>query len=296
MLTFGARDERAQRLRIEKRDEVRLMGMAPANGITVAYDDQGTGEPLVLIHGHPFDRSMWAPQVEEFSRAGWRVIAPDLRGYGQSTVVPGLTPLETFARDSAALLDHLGIDRVVLGGLSMGGQIVMEFYRLFPDRVRGLVLTDTFPGGETDAGKRARNAQADRLLREGMQGYADEVLPKMVAPKNIKALPTVAAHVRAMMRGAPPDGAAAALRGRAERRDYTDVLARISVPTLVVVGRDDEFTPVSDAELMQRLIPHAVLVVVDDAAHMPNLERPGEFNRVLHGFLAGNSAVNGPKG
>jgi len=272
------------------------VGIASVNGITLMYDDQGNGEPLVLIHGHPFDRSMWAPQVEEFSRSGWRVIAPDLRGYGQSTVVPGMTLLETFARDTVALLDHLDIDRVVLGGLSMGGQIVMEFYRLFPDRIRGLVLADTFPGGETGDGKRARNAQADRLLREGMQGYADEVLPKMVAPMTLAALPTVAAHVRAMMRGAPPEGAAAALRGRAERRDYTDMLARIAVPTLVVVGRDDEFTPVSDAERMHRLIPHAVLAVVDDAAHMPNLERQSEFNRVLHSFLVGNSAANSSRG
>jgi pimeloyl-ACP methyl ester carboxylesterase len=100
------------------------MSTASVNGITVSFTDEGEGAPLVLVHGHPFDRSMWAPQVSEFSRSGWRVIVPDLRGYGQSTVIAGTTPLETFARDIAALLDHLEVATIVLGGLSMGGQIV----------------------------------------------------------------------------------------------------------------------------------------------------------------------------
>ncbi len=261
------------------------MSLAQLDGIAIAYDDEGNGEPLVLIHGHPFNRSMWQPQVEHFSGAGWRVIAPDLRGYGESTVVPGTTPLERFARDIAGLLDHLGVGRIVIGGLSMGGQIVLEFYRLFPDRVRGLVLADTFAQAETEDGKKVRNDMADRLLQEGMAGYAQEVLPKMVAPANIQALPAVASAVLGMMRGTPPEGAAAALRGRAERPDYVQMLSGIAVPTLVVVGRDDEFTPVSDAEFMHERIPNSILAVIEGAAHMPNLERQREFNNVLQQFL-----------
>jgi pimeloyl-ACP methyl ester carboxylesterase len=186
-------------------------------GITLGYDDVGRGESLVLVHGHPFDRSMWRPQVDAFG-PGWRVIVPDLRGYGESTVVPGVTTMETFAWDIAGLLDRLGVERFVLGGLSMGGQIVMECYRLFPQRIRGLVLADTFAAAETAAGKVVRRDIAGRLLREGMGPYADEVLPKMVAPHNIQALPAVAAHVRHMMRGTSPEGAAAALLGRGEVR------------------------------------------------------------------------------
>jgi pimeloyl-ACP methyl ester carboxylesterase len=264
---------------------VDLLGTVTANGITVGYDDVGEGDPLVLVHGHPFDRSMWAPQVAEFARTGWRVITADLRGYGETAVVAGITPLETFARDIAALLDCLEVHRVALGGLSMGGQIVLEFYRLFPDRVRGLVLADTFAQAETEDGKKVRNDLADRLLREGMGGYAAQVLPKMVAPYNVQALPAVAEHVLAMMCGTPPEGAAAALRGRAERPDYTELLASIYVPTLVVVGQDDEFTPGGDAEFMYQRIPDAILAVVEGAAHMPNMERPAEFNQALNQFL-----------
>jgi pimeloyl-ACP methyl ester carboxylesterase len=268
---------------------VAIMSRVFVGEIEVGYDDAGSGDALVLVHGHPFNRSMWRPQVERFAGAGWRVIVPDLRGYGESTVVAGMTTLDVFARDIAGLLDHLGVERCVLGGLSMGGQIVMDFYRQFPDRVRALVLADTFAAGETEAGRKRRNDIADRLLREGMGAYADEELPKMVAPYNIEARPAVAAHVLGMMRDTSPEGAAAALRGRAERPDYVELLTKVSVPALVAVGRDDTYTPVADAELMHDRIPDATLVVIEGAAHMPNLERPAEFDAALGRFLAGLS-------
>ncbi|MEE4544956.1 alpha/beta fold hydrolase [Streptomyces sp. V4-01] len=238
-----------------------------------------------MVHGHPFDRTMWAPQLHALG-ARHRMIAPDLRGYGRSTVVPGITPLDTFARDLAALLDHLGIERAALCGLSMGGQIVLEFHRLFPERVAGLVLADTFAQAETPQGRKERNDRADALLRDGMSGYAHAVLDSMVAPATVRDLPDVAAHVLRMMLGAPPQGAAAALRGRAERPDYTAMLAGVAVPTLVVVGRDDVFTPVSDARFLHDRIPGARLAVIEGAGHLPNLERPAEFNRALSMLLA----------
>ncbi|MFI0810714.1 alpha/beta fold hydrolase [Streptomyces echinatus] len=252
----------------------------------LAYDDKNPGissrVPLVLVHGHPFDRTMWHPQLAEFA-AGRRVIAPDLRGYGASPVTPGTVPLARHAQDITGLLDHLGVDTCVLAGLSMGGQIVMECAARSGDRIRGLVLADTFPAAETPEGVRSRNAMADRLLAEGMRGYADEVLEKMVAPY---ADPEVKAHVHRMMTATSPQGAAAALRGRAERPDYRDLLARLPVPALVVVGADDTYTPVADAEAMHAALPDSALHVVEGAAHLPNLERPREFNRVLGEFLA----------
>lgn len=267
------------------------MALTSVHGITIGYDDHtppggGLGDPILLVHGHPFDRSMWDPQVADLTAAGYRVITFDLRGYGESGVAPGTTPLSAFAGDAAALLDHLGVERAVFGGLSMGGQIVMEIHRLFPDRVAALLLADTFAQAETVEGKKARNAMADRLLAEGMDGYAHEVLDRMVAPYNVTELTDVAAHVLRMMRNTPPEGAAAALRGRAERPDYGDSLTLAAVPALLVVGADDAFTPVADAEHLHTLLPDATLAVVQGAAHLPNLERPAEFNTVLREFLA----------
>ncbi|MFE0650078.1 alpha/beta fold hydrolase [Streptomyces sp. NPDC059534] len=246
------------------------------------YQDRGSGPALLLVHGHPFDHTMWQPQIDRFSRTH-RVVAPDLRGYGATPLGAGTgrTGLDVFADDLVALLDELGIDECVLAGLSMGGQIAMELYRRHPGRVRGLVLADTFPAAETEDGRKARNALADRLLAEGMRGYADEVLDRMVAPYNTHAAPPV----HRMMCATDPVAAAAALRGRAERPDYRETLTAVAVPALVVVGRDDTYTPVADAEEMHALLPDSTLVVVERAAHLPNLERPEEFDAALDRFL-----------
>lgn len=265
---------------------------AELNGIAVAYTDtldavSPDAPVLLLVHGHPFNRSMWAPQLAAATAAGYRVIVPDLRGYGQTSVVPGKTTLDVFARDLAALLDLLKVRQVVVGGLSMGGQIVMEFFRLFPERISAVLLADTFPRADDAAGRAFRNGVADRLLAEGMAGYADEVIDKMVAPATIAAQPAVAEHVLGMMRSTAPEGAAAALRGRAERPDYCELLTRITVPALVVVGEDDVYTPVSDAEFMHSSLPDSTLVVVPGTGHMPNLERVDEFNAALTAFLQG---------
>jgi pimeloyl-ACP methyl ester carboxylesterase len=190
--------------------------------------------------------------------------------------------LSEFAGDLAETFDG----RAIVGGVSMGGQIAMEFYRLYPDRVAGLVLSDTSPVGETPEGHRYRNDLADRLLAEGMAGYADEVLDKMITPEHVTTQPEVAAHVRRMMLATDPRGAAAALRGRAERPDYQKTLADVRVPTLIVVGARDAYTPLPDAELIHKLVPGSELVVVDDAGHLPGLESPAEVNAALLLFLS----------
>jgi pimeloyl-ACP methyl ester carboxylesterase len=300
--------------------------IASTNGITIGYDDAGAGENvLVLVHGHPFDRSMWRAQAQRmsrqadfakastlakamadkssareakmpslersiagrasFARSSWRVISPDLRGYGESTVIPGKTTLDVFAQDIAALLDQLDVREVVIGGLSMGGQIVMEFCRLYSERVRGVLLVATSPQAETKEGKWNRAKMADRLVREGMEPYAEEVLPKMVAPRNMVVLPAVAEHVRSMMRAAHPAGAAAALRGRAERPDYEGTLGVLDVPALIVVGDEDAFMTRADAERMHILLKRSELVWMEGVGHMPNLEREAEFNDALGRFL-----------
>ena len=269
------------------------MKRARVNGIQLEFDESGGGpRTLLLIHGHPFDRSMWRPQIEWAAYLGWHVIAPDLRGYGTSGPAGEKTTLDVFARDLLALLDHLEIERAVIAGLSMGGQIAMEFCRSHSERVEGLILVATFPQAETDSGKRQRYASAERLLTEGMAGYAEELLPRMLAARSIEAFPEVADHVSKMMHSAPPLGAAAALRGRAERPDYREVLERFEGPSLIVVGDEDSYTTLGDAKRMHSLLRHSRLLCMRGVGHLPNLERPRVFNAALDEFL-GRIALDG---
>jgi pimeloyl-ACP methyl ester carboxylesterase len=143
----------------------------------------------------------------------------------------------------------------------------------------------TSPQAETKEGMWNRAKMADRLVREGMEPYAEEVLPKMVAPRNMVVLPAVAEHVRSMMRAAHPAGAAAALRGRAERPDYEGTLGVLDVPALIVVGDEDAFMTRADAERMHILLKRSELVWMEGVGHMPNLEREAEFNDALGRFL-----------
>jgi pimeloyl-ACP methyl ester carboxylesterase len=255
--------------------------------LTVAFDDEGPRDThaLLLIHGHPFNRSMWRPQVSAVAAKGWRVIAADLRGYGDSSSIGSDLAFADFGKDLLGLLDVLGIDRFVVGGLSMGGQIAMDVCRQAPERVRGLLLAATFPSGESEEGKLRRFAMADRLMREGMAGYAVEVLPKMVGAACLRERPEVGEAVLAMMRGTDARAAAAALRARALRVPYEPVLERFTGPATVVVGDEDAFTTRSDADQMSTLLRDCELCWMSGVGHMPNLERQDAFNAALFRLL-----------
>jgi pimeloyl-ACP methyl ester carboxylesterase len=253
-------------------------------GIEMAYDVEGSGPPVVLLHGYPFNRSMWSEQVEAL-QPSHRVITPDLRGLGETEATREPATMSEMAEDVAALLDELRIDRVTLGGLSMGGYVALAFVRRFPLRVRALILADTRPQPDTEEGKRAREEQAQKVLEEGTTSIADLILKKALAPATLAERPEIVARVREMIATSKPEGVAAALRGMAVRSDQTQFLASIIAPTLVIVGSEDELTPPADAELMRREIRGSRLEIIQGAAHVSNLERPAEFNRALTEFL-----------
>lgn len=254
-------------------------------GIEIAYDDVGSGPSVVLLHGYPFNRSMWREQVDELKQ-NHRVIIPDLRGHGESAVTPGPATMQNMAYDVASLLETLNISRATIGGLSMGGYVALAFYRLFPLRVRSLLLADTRPQADTEEGKEKREQQAEKALAEGMEGIADALLPKLLTPATVTERPEIVKRLRQMMVGTDPEGAAAALRGMAARQDQTSFLSRIIAPTLIIAGSKDALTPVADAELMHREIGGSRLQIIEGAGHVSNLERPEEFNRAFVKFLS----------
>ncbi len=253
-------------------------------GIEIAYEDVGSGPSVVLLHGYPFNRSMWREQVEVL-RHNHRLIVPDLRGHGESAVTPGPATMESMALDIALLLETLNISRATIGGLSMGGYVALAFYRLFPLRVRSLLLADTRAQADTEEGKQNREQQAEKSLREGMDGIADALLPKLLAPETVAERPDIVRRLREMIVGTEPEGAASALRGMAVRKDQTSFLSRIIAPTLILVGSKDGLTPIPDSELMHREIGGSRLQIMEGAGHVSNLERSEEFNSEFIKFL-----------
>lgn len=260
------------------------MSVARVGEINLAYEEAGAGEPIVLLHGYPLNRTMWREQVEELS-ARWRVITPDLRGHGETDVGASPATMERMAEDVASLLDELRIERAVVGGLSMGGYITLAFYRLFPERVRALILADTRARPDTDEVRRGREESAQKALSEGMKPIGDAIMPKMLAPATLKHRPEMVARVRAMIDATRREGAAAALRGMAVRRDQTEMLAQIKVPVAVLVGEEDAVIPLEETQAMCASIPGARLFVIEGAGHVSNIEEPAQFNRALVSFL-----------
>lgn len=269
------------------RSEVGNPRTVSLEGFQVAFDDMGAGDNVILfVHGHPFNRSMWGPQLDFCRSIGWRAIAADLRGYGDSSLGQGPTTLEAFAHDQIRLLDRLGLDKVVVAGLSMGGQIAMELCRTHPQYLRGVVFAATFPQAETLEGKSSRYVTADRIEAEGMNAYAEELLPRMLAPRTLDEASQTCAFVLSMMKRTPAAGAASALRGRAERVDYRPTLFGLQLPALIIAGSKDAFTSLAEVEQMQRLMPYAELCWMEDVGHMPNLEAEQAFNSALATFLS----------
>jgi pimeloyl-ACP methyl ester carboxylesterase len=263
---------------------IQPMKFAHVRGLEMAYLDAGEGPTVLFLHGYPFDQSMWSEQIEAITTAGFRAIAPDLRSLGQTKSSSEVATMNEMARNAAALLDELNVEDAVVCGLSMGGYVAFEFVHLFSTRVRGLVLAGTRAPADNEQEKAGREQQVKTMLRAGMVPISIATLPKLLARRTLDEKPDVVKRVRAMIVRADPKGAAAAQRGMAARRDYTEDMPKINVPTLIIVGREDSIRPVADAEFMHRGIRNSRLAIIEDAAHMTNMEQAEVFNGYLATF------------
>jgi 3-oxoadipate enol-lactonase len=261
--------------------------MASTSPVPLNYREAGSGSKvLLLLHGFPFHSGMWRPQLDA-PPDGWRVIAPDLRGFGRSpSSADNDFGMDAVAADVAALLQRLGIARAVVCGLSMGGYVAFAMLRNHSARVRGLVLCDTRAAADTDEVRRGRQQSVTQIGAEGTSNFNEGMLGKLLSPFTQNRRPELVEEVRAMMAEARPESVIAVLHGLASRPDSTPMLRSIVIPTRVIVGEDDEITPPREAQIVARGIPGARLEIVPDAAHLPNLENPEIFDRLLNGFLA----------
>ena len=247
----------------------------------LAYDDAGSGDCAVLIHGHPFDRTLWEPQLAAL-RDGFRVLAPDLRGFGESPVTAGSVTMRQCAADVEGLLDDLGIGRAAIIGLSMGGLVTMELAAARPERYWAIGLVATTAEPVTPHEQVTRRQRADAVERDGMGVLVDYMHTGLYGPA---CPPAIRDRVDAMMAAASPAGAAAALRGRAERPDYRPVLARLDIPALVCAGSADPWSNREVTAEMIACLKRPEVLMIDGAGHLPNLEAEREFNDALRLFL-----------
>lgn len=262
------------------------MKRCAVDGVELAVREEGRGPPLLVVHGFPLNHAMWNAQIDVLARRH-RVIAPDLRGFGQSGVTPGVVTMPQFADDLAALLDAMAVgEPVVYCGLSMGGYIAWQFWRNYSGRLKAMVLCDTRAAADTPEAAANRFALADRVLGEGPSAAVETMLPRLLSAPTVQHRPEVGDAIRAMIMGNDPEGIAAASRGMAQRPDMTPHLGQIRCPVLLVVGALDAISPPDEMRSIAAAIPGACLVQIADAGHMSPMEKPAEVTAAMTEFLA----------
>jgi pimeloyl-ACP methyl ester carboxylesterase len=254
----------------------------------VTYLEAGTpeGRTLVLLHAFPLNADMWRPQLSAPPK-GWRVLAPDLAGFGGSDDHERENVgLDDYAGDVLAWLDRLDVGPIVLGGLSMGGYVALAIARRAPERLVALILADTKAPADSEEARAGRDRMREILSDRGPDGVAEAMLPKLLGATSQKARPELASDVRSMILSNAPAGIRRGIQRLRDRPDATPVLPGISVPTLVLVGDEDLVTTVDDAATLQKGIPGATLAVIPGASHLSSLEAPAAFTAALEGFLS----------
>jgi pimeloyl-ACP methyl ester carboxylesterase len=257
--------------------------IAVVNGMAVGYDDVGTGQPVVFLHGFPHDRTLWASQLGALAVPS-RTLACDLRGFGESEGVAA--SIDDYASDVAGWLHGLGVENAVIAGLSMGGYVAFALWRQHPGLFRALVLADTKAGPDDPETRKKRDEQISLAETRGSDAIADKLIAGMVGQSTREQRPELAELVHAMISRAPVPAITGALAAMRDRSDSSATLATITVPTLIVVGDEDVLTPPAEARAMHAAIPKSRLEIVAGSGHLTNLERPAGFNHVLGEFLA----------
>jgi 3-oxoadipate enol-lactonase len=240
---------------------------------------------VVFLHAFPLNAEMWQPQLDAVP-AGWRMIAPDYRGFGQSS--PSDSPKTTIndlAGDVIDLLDHLDIHEAVVAGCSMGGYVAFELLASAPSYVKGLALIDTRAGADSEEGKAGRRKMLEKIDTGGSEVIASEMTPKLLGATSQRERPGLVRQVQQMIRSTAPEAIKMAVTAMMERKDMTLSLNNVNVPALVIAGAEDTLIPLAAGEEMHRAIPRSAFEIIPLAGHLPNLEQATSFDVALHRFL-----------
>jgi 3-oxoadipate enol-lactonase len=256
-----------------------LIGESPSPG----SPRQQPPRHVLFLHAFPLNAAMWEPQISAVP-AGWRMIAPDYRGFGGSSL-PAPATMNELAGDVVDVLDHLEIHEAVVVGCSMGGYVAFELLASAPNYVKGLVLVDTRAGADTDEGKAGRRKMLEKIENEGSRAIADDMTPKLLGVTTQRERPALVTQVREMISSADPKAIAMAVNAMMGRKDMTASLGAIKVPTLIIAGAEDSLIPLPAMQEMHRGIRGARFETIAQAGHLPNLEQPAAFDGLLGEFL-----------
>lgn len=256
----------------------------------LAYEERGSGPVLVMVHGFPFDRTMWIEQLKGLAKIR-RACAVDLRGHGLSSDPgPGDYSMDLFADDVARTLDDIGTDQIDLCGLSMGGYVLFSFWRRHPDRVRSLIFCDTKAEADPDEAKAGREKTAALVREQGMESLYEQLAPKLVGRSPAER---VMAELKRMFLATTPEVAAADALAMRDRQDSTGDLGTISVPVLWIHGEEDQLMQIDAARATAEAIPGARFAAIPGGGHVAPLENPDAVNKAMAEFLR---EVAPPKG
>ena len=252
--------------------------------ITINYDDQGEGKlPIIFIHGFPFDKSSWQPQLDHLSHYQ-RVITYDIRGFGKSTHNDEKISVQLLADDLIQFMDALQITKAIVCGLSMGGYILLNALNRYPKRFAAIILSDTQCIADTPEAKEKRLKNIKLIESGGLNEYTDTMIKSLFYSESLTTKKEVVETIRKVMLNTSENILTATLHALANREEMCYSLENIIIPTLIISGKEDKAVPPQQSTFMHQQIPRSILHFIDKAGHLPNLEKPDEFNLLVKDF------------
>lgn len=259
--------------------------MLNINNLNLSYDDVGEGNiPIIFLHGFPFDKSMWAKQLDFFATTN-RVIAIDIRGFGKSTDESTPLSIDLFSDDLMLFMNQMKISKAIICGLSMGGFIALNAQARFPDRFEAIILCDTQCIADTIEVKLNRYKTIDEIALNGTLNFNEAFIKKVFCKNSFTNKQEIVTQLRSVVMANPEQIVINGLKALAERSETCSTLPEINIPTLIICGREDEVTPLEQSEFLHTSIKASALHIIDDAGHVSNIEQPEEFNNEISKFL-----------
>jgi pimeloyl-ACP methyl ester carboxylesterase len=255
------------------------------NGFNLSYDDVGEGSsPIVFLHGFPFDKTMWREQLD-FLQTTHRAIACDLRGFGKSIDEESHLSMDLFVNDLILFIDKLGLEKIVLCGLSMGGYIALNALKRFPSRFEALILSDTQCIADSYEVKVKRYKTIEDIKEYGVANFNEGFIKNVFHEDSLINKPELVEQLRSVVFANSQHIICQGLVALAERSESCSILDEITIPTMIICGREDAVTPLNESKFMNKNIKDSVLHVISNAGHVSNLEEPSKFNKLLRDFL-----------